>query len=248
MFVSRFPKGESLWRPGSHCPFCKQSIKVYYNIPVLGWIILRGRCSECHVRIPIRYPLIELSFGLLTVLLLWRFGVDASLFYWLPFFWTLALVAWVDWETSYIYDVTTLPLLALGLAGPWLWSGFAASWWTPIAGATLMWFLMEGSYLLVRKLTGREALGGGDVKLMIALGAFLGPLGALRALVFVALVSTPYWLVTQKLKGLGPRDPFPFGPPLVLGGMISAWELLSGDLSSWFEINGLQDLAWLFLI
>ena len=248
VFAARFPKGESLWRPASHCPHCLKPVKAWYNIPVLGWLILGGRCSECKQAISVRYLLIESSFGVATLLVLWRFGLDSSLFYWLPVFWTLLLIAWVDWESSYIFNVTTYPLLGLGLASPWLWEGYRGAWWLPWVGAGALWLLMEGSYQVVKRWTGKEALGGGDIKLMAAMGAVLGPIPALRALAFVAVISLPYWVLTKKIKGLGSQDPFPFGPPLVAASLLSAWELLSGDLASWLNNAGLAWLAEFFLI
>lgn len=189
----------------------------------------------------------EGAFGLATALLVWRFGSSGMLVYYWLFFMALLLIAWVDWETSYIYDVVTYPLLALGLGASVFWPENYSAWWSSLAGAALMLLLLEGSYQLVRWISGRDALGGGDVKLMAAAGAFLGPWASMRALVLVALISPLYWLAVMRIKNLDTRDAFPYGPVLAAGAAISAWELLSLDIAHWAHQNNLRGLAELLL-
>ena len=179
--IYRLPRGESVVSPPSSCPSCGHRIRPWENVPVLGWIFLRGRCSSCDLHISARYPLIEMSVGLLSAASLWWFGPTFEAMTSFILLTSMLAVAFIDWEHMIIPDPISLGLLVLGLlVSPWSATG--------IVGA-LVGALVGGGLLLVvgviwEKLRGVEAMGGGDVKLMAAAGAFLG-LGSVLLIIFV---------------------------------------------------------------
>lgn len=244
VFLARFPKGESLWSPGSHCPRCGAGVRWRHNVPVLGWLILKGRCADCGQAISARYPAMEAAFGLVAWGFAARFGTGVEALYYLGFFLALLLISWVDWETQYIYDATTLPLLAVGLPAGWLFERHYLAWWSPLAGAAAMFLGLLALAEIGRRLAGREALGGGDIKLMAAVGAFLGIDQCWKAMALGVLFGLPLMLLHQRLQGRHWREPAPLGPGLCLGAALACWNLLSqGDLDPIFERAGLFMLA-----
>jgi leader peptidase (prepilin peptidase)/N-methyltransferase len=203
-------------------------VRLRHNVPLFGWIRLKGRCFDCGRPIPWTYPLVEAAFGAVGALVAARFAGVPALGFYLAFYWALLLAALVDWQTQYLYDIITLPLGAVGLAvslvHPELLGG---RWQSALACATVL-----GAMLLVQALGewlfGREALGGGDVKLMAAAACFLGVPRTLQALMLASLFGLPLLLLYRLLNGGGLRDPAPFGPALALGCALAAWGLLSG--------------------
>ncbi len=228
VFLARFPKGESLWRPGSRCPHCGAKIRWRHNLPVIGWVILRGRCADCKEKISPRYPAMEAAFGGLAWGHVAAFGMGPESLYYLGLVLVLLLIAWVDWETQYIFDVTSLPLLAAGLPAGWLFPELLESWWSPLAGAGAMYLGLVCAGQIGSWWAKREALGGGDIKLMAAVGAFLGAQHAWKALVLGVFLGLPLMLLHQRLRGAHWREPAPLGPGLCLGAALTAWNLLSG--------------------
>lgn len=179
--IHRVPRGESVVSPPSSCPACGHRIRAWENVPVLGWLFLGGRCSACSSRISARYPLVELATGLLSVASLWWFGptLDAALSFVLLA--AMLAVAFIDWEHMIIPDPISLGLLVVGLAvSPWTRTGLVGALIGAAVGGGLL--LLVG--VLWEKLRGVEAMGGGDVKLMAAAGAFLG-LGSVLLIIFV---------------------------------------------------------------
>lgn len=229
VFLYRYPRGLSLLSPGSRCPHCGRAVRWRHNIPVLGWLILRGRCYDCAQPISPRYPLVEAAFGLLGGLLLWRFGPLASTWVYAVFFMLLLLAAMADWQTQYLYNVLTGPMALLGagvsIAFPDLLRG---RWQSPLAMLGMA-ATMQALLLLGRWLTGREeAMGDGDVKLMAAAAGFLGWPGAWLALLLGSFFGLPLMLLYRRLHGGTWKDPAPFGPALCLGCALAGWDLLSG--------------------
>lgn len=227
--ITRLPRNESLASPRSRCPACQTPLAWRDNIPLLSFALLKGRCRACGAAIPWRYPLVELlSAGL--ALALWRkFPGSPLLLAYGPFAAALVAIAFLDLEHFWIPDRITYPGIALGLAYalflPHL--TFASALLGAVLGGVSFYVLAWG-YL---RLTGREGLGGGDVKLMAMIGAFLG----VRALPWVVLVSSVLGSVCglgALAKGAkGAHTPIPYGPFLGAAALVY---LLGQD---WF-------LAW----
>ena len=232
--VHRLPKDQSLIRPRSRCPSCGKPIAWYDNVPVLSWLLLRGRCRACRKSFSVRYPLVEALMGVLSVVAWRHWGHRPG--YALAV--TLALgallaLSLIDWETFLIPDELSVGLLVLGLlaapVNPWLETMPAAPWWKSMLlasrgaalGLALGWALAEGGELLFRK----EALGGGDVKLLAAVGAWGGLTGAWDCLMIGAFLGTLY-AASLLLRGKVKRgDPIPFGPFLAAGAALNLFWL-----------------------
>jgi leader peptidase (prepilin peptidase)/N-methyltransferase len=229
--VYRMPKGGSLVRPGSRCPHCRKPIKPYDNIPVLSWLILGGRCRNCRKPISARYPLVELSMGVLTAALCWRWE---GRWIWLAtavaaagMLLTLSLI---DFDTFYIPDVLSLGLVALGLAAapfnPWFEGSLLERWGASVFGAAAglgsMWLLAWAGEKIFKK----EALGGGDIKLMAGVGALFGWQGAFSTVMIGSCAGTVYGLTMMALGRVGRRDAIPFGPFLSMGAAVNLFARL----------------------
>lgn len=224
--------------PNSHCPHCKHEIRAWENIPVLSWLMLRGRCSNCDSPISLRYPSIELACGLLSLLLAMQFGTASiGLLGALLLTWALIALTMIDIDHQLLPDNITLPLLWLGLLLNI--SGTYASLPDAVIGAIAGYLSLWSVYWLFRLVTGKEGMGYGDFKLLAALGAWLG----WQALPMIVLLSS---LVGAVLGGLmmllqrrGKDIPMPFGPYLAIAGWIAF--LWGPDIMGWYwEFAGLQ--------
>lgn len=228
VFLHRYPRGESLFSPPSHCPSCGRGVRWRHNVPLLGWLVLRGRCHDCRAPISWTYPAVEASFGALGALLPLRFGHGPAVWAYLALFWALLLAALADWKTQYLYDVITLPLLAAGLAFSFAFpAALGGRWQAPLAC-----FCVLAGMLVLRGLGewlfGREAMGAGDVKLMAAAACWLGPARCWAAFWAAGLFGLPLLLLFKAVRGGSWSDPTPFGPALALGCGVAAWRLLAG--------------------
>ena len=218
VLIHRLPAGESVLSPGSRCTACAAPIRFRDNVPVISWLWLGGRCRDCRARIPVRYPLVEMLTGVVFVFA--PEGGDPALVVSRLFLLSLLLVlAMTDWEEMVLPDVLTLPGAALGLvlAGPRSDLDFVTSVTGAVLGASLL-FLLRAVWLWFR---GVEAVGLGDVKLLLMIGAFLGPSPALGAIALAAalgvLVAGPALLL-----GRIRRDtPLPFGTLLAIGAAVA---------------------------
>ncbi|MDE0008283.1 MAG: A24 family peptidase [Gammaproteobacteria bacterium] len=211
--------------PRSHCPSCSAPIRVRHNIPVIGWLLLRGRCAACGTSISARYPLVELA-GLATALAtttVWGF-TTLSLLHGV-FLLALLTAALIDCDTRLLPDEITLPLLWLGVGSALAFPerpGLADA----VIGAAIGYLTLWGIYHLFRLITGKEGMGHGDFKMLAALGAWFG-WQALPALVLIASLSgLAYALVRRVRYGAPPTDDpmgaaMPFGPFLAIGGCVT---------------------------
>src|SRR5215470_5136518 len=179
--IVRIPKGQSITTPPSHCPNCQAPIRGYDNIPLLSYLCLRGRCRACSARISPRYFFVELLTGALTVVLFLRFGVMPAFLLYLVFVAALIVVSFIDLELQIIPDVISLPGIAVGLVAsflntPWPREHLALP---PAPLDSALGILAGGGFLflvawLYERFTGVEGMGGGDIKLLAMIGAFLG--------------------------------------------------------------------------
>ena len=234
--IWRFPRGESLSSPPSHCPRCDHPVRWYDNVPVLSWLLLRGECRDCSSRISARYPLVEFSSGLLWVLAGWKFGVTPSAAAAILMFYLLLILTFIDLDTMRLPNKIVLLLAALGLVASVVstLSGIEIVPLTPSSQGPLAIPLVgsmaggaagAGVSLLIAVLyqgtRGKQGFGMGDVKLLGAMGLFLG-LYVLLAF-FAASILGAIWGVYGMARGTGgPATRFPFGPFLAAGGIIAA--------------------------
>lgn len=222
----------NLVRPRSACPHCQRPIRARENVPVLSWLLLRGRCAGCGGRISARYPLVELATAVASALVAWRFGATVETLAALAFTWALIALALIDYDTQLLPDAITLPLLWLGLllsvAHPV--AGAERLFVSPaaaITGAAAGYLSLWSVYQAFKLATGKEGMGFGDFKLLAALGAWLGwqalPLIIVLSAVVGALVGGALMAFTSR----GREAAIPFGPFLAAAGWIA---LLYGDV------------------
>jgi len=228
--IARLPKGDSIVRPRSRCPRCKHAIAPYDNIPLLSYLVLKGRCRHCKKKIHWRYPVVELTAGVLMALLAGRAAHPGLLVPHAAFLLALLAVAWIDLDTRTIPDVVTIPGVGVGLAaslfGP---PGFTGALIGAVAGGASLW-LVGAAY---EKATGVPGMGGGDVKLAAMMGAFLGTGGVFGA-IFLASLAGSIFGAALIAKGEGSRrTAIPFGTFLAPAAVVL---LLFGDtLASWYR-------------
>ena len=218
----------SLSKPASTCPSCGHRIRVRENIPILSYLLLRGRCSECKTRISLRYPLVEAFTALLTLIVVVQFGPTWQAAAALLLTWSLIALAVIDLDTQLLPDSITLPFLWLGLFLS-LFGLFTDSQ-SAIIGAVAGYLSLWVVFQLFRLATGKEGMGYGDFKLLALLGAWLGWSALPQIILLSALVGA---LVGVGLILSGRHEsgkPLPFGPYLAAAGWIS---LIWGE-----QING----------
>jgi leader peptidase (prepilin peptidase) / N-methyltransferase len=205
--------------PRSGCPSCGHMITAFENIPVVSWLVLRGRCSACRTAISIRYPIVELLGGVLAAYAVYRFGPTMKGAGACVLLWTLLALTMIDADTQLLPDDLTLPLLWAGLIAN-LWSTFVplvSAVIGAVAGYLSLWIV----YWLFRLIRGKEGMGYGDFKLLAALGAWLG----WQMLPLIVLLSSAVGAVIGigliVMKGRDHNIPIPFGPYLAIAGMIA---------------------------
>jgi len=214
--VHRFPRGESIITPGSHCPSCGQAITWFDNIPLLSYLLLHGKCRHCQKEISFRYPLLELLMALSWMGLVWHYGLSRESGLALVVVSMLWVLTLIDLETGLLPDALTLPGIFIGcLFGLWL-GYFVDSVIGAVVGYGFFW-LVARLFLLA---TGREGMGYGDFKLLAMLGAFFG-WQALPFIVFAAsLIGVVVGGIYLMLSGKNTRAEIPFGPYLALAGIV----------------------------
>jgi leader peptidase (prepilin peptidase) / N-methyltransferase len=225
--IYRLPEGLSVVRPRSRCPECSTPIGWRDNVPVLGWMLLRGRCRHCRIRISAQYPLVEATTAVFWVAAVLRFGVSWQALSMALFFTLLLGIALTDARTYTIPDEFTLGGLVVGLLLSLLPGTLGVL--SALAGAALGFVLLYGVAVAGEWAFRKPAMGGGDIKMMAMVGAFLGPIGTLLTIFLGALVGTlifgPISARTGKLV--------PFGIFLAVGAALThAW----GDaLLRWYQ-------------
>jgi leader peptidase (prepilin peptidase)/N-methyltransferase len=230
--IYRIPIKKSIVYPPSSCPQCEERIKFYDNIPVLSYVLLMGRCRRCGHPISIQYPVVEMATGLISVALLLKLGPTLEYVFFMLFASLLMVIAFIDLQHKIIPDVLSLPGIVLGFA-----SSLVPS--TPLPWLdSLIGIVGGGGFLLLvaiffEKMTGREGMGMGDVKMLAMIGAWMG----WKALPFIVLLSSlsgcllggTLLLVSRQ----GVRTKIPFGPFLSLGALI--YLFFGNELVYWFN-------------
>ena len=213
----------NLVTPRSACPACHAPIKAWQNIPLVSWLLLRGKCATCGHPISVQYPLIELSSGLLTALAAWHFGVTGFTLGVFVFGWALLAAAIIDLKTTLLPDILTLPLMWLGLLLAAFHLNPGVSLQDAVLGAAGGYLALWSVYWLFKLATGKEGMGYGDFKLLAALGAWLGWQSLALILLLSAGVGAVIGVGMILLLRHDRRIPIPFGPYLAGAGMIALY-------------------------
>jgi len=218
----------TLSRPASRCPHCTHKIEWYENIPLISWILLRGRCSDCKAAIGFRYPIVELVTALLSALVIYHFGVGMVGLSALVLVWTLIALTGIDFDTQLLPDRLTFPLAGLGLAVN------SQSWFVPptqsiwglLLGFLSLWVVVKIFYLITKK----HGMGQGDFKLLAVLGAWLGPMMLPLIILLSSLLGSIVGLILMKKQG--ESKPFAFGPYIAIAGIVAL--LYGSDIVNWY--------------
>ena len=228
--IHRIPQGKSVVVPRSACPGCGTQIAWYDNVPLWSFLWLRGRCRACHQAIPFRYPVIEIANGLGYLLVVWRFGWVWPTVIYAGLLSVFLVVTWIDWDHQIIPDVITLPGIIVGMlcAGLFLPTGWVNS---------LIGILVGGGVLLVLAwaspyIFGKEGMGGGDIKFLAMVGAFLGWKAALLALMIASVVGAFFGIALLLARVMERGQYIPFGPYLALGSLVAM--LWGQEIWNWY--------------
>jgi leader peptidase (prepilin peptidase)/N-methyltransferase len=203
--------------PPSHCPKCKNGLRWYENIPLLSYLALGGKCGHCKVRISAQYPLVELLTGLLAVAVIATFGLSLTALGFFIFCAALVTIIWIDLHHQIIPDVISLPGIVLGFCFSFV-SAFV-SWQESLIGLLAgggIFYAVSYSYYLLRR---QEGLGGGDIKLLAMLGAFLGWQSLFFIIFASSVTGTVAGLLAMRSQKKGGATRIPFGPFLAVAGL-----------------------------
>ncbi len=214
----------NLSRPASHCPACGQRIKPWENIPIISWLFLKGKCSNCGTRISMRYPIIEALTAILSLVVAHHFGVSWETLGALILTWALISLSLIDFDVQLLPDSITLPFLWLGLLLSLF--GLFTDAHSAIIGALVGYLSLWSIFQAFKLLTGKEGMGYGDFKLLAMLGAWLGWQYLPQIIMLSALVGAVVGLTLILARGRDKNIPIPFGPYLATAGWIS---LIWGD-------------------
>ena len=223
--IHRLPWRQSLVFPGSHCPHCQQAIRPWHNIPLLSYLWLGGRCADCQTTIAWRYPLVEFLCGLLYIFLYHQLGFSVSSLVLALLATALLIVSCIDLEHKIVPDVITLPGILAGILVSLCLTQVG------IVNALIGMCLGGGLFFLIAVLS-HGGMGGGDIKLVAMIGAFLGWQAVLVTIFLGALSGAMVGVSLMLLKRKGRKDPLPFGPFLAVGALIAiVW---GQDLLFWY--------------
>jgi leader peptidase (prepilin peptidase)/N-methyltransferase len=235
------PLPPGIVREPSHCPKCKHPLSALDNIPVFGWLFLRGRCRYCKVRISVQYPLVECLTGMASALVVWKFGPTPAAAAGLVFTWMLIALSGIDARTQLLPDQLVYPLLWLGLLlslipslQPHLVAPHSA-----ILAALIGYLSLWSVYWLFKLVTGKEGMGHGDFKLLAALGAWLGPVALLPIIMLSSLIGALVGGTLILLRKQAREMPIPFGPFIAAAGWV--W-FMAGEwlLETYMRVSGLR--------
>lgn len=227
----------NLITPSSRCPHCNHIIRWWENIPVLSYLILSGRCSECKQSISLRYPLVELVTAILSAIVIWQLGPTIQAAALLPLTWALIALTLIDFDHQLLPDSITLPFLWLGLllAIPAIFIPVEQA----IIGAAVGYLSLWSFYWLFKLLTHKEGMGYGDFKLLAMFGAWVGWTKVFVIILLSSFVGAVIGIGMIVFTGHDKRKPIPFGPYLAIAGWIT---LLWGNeiIAAYLKISGLE--------
>lgn len=204
--------------PRSRCPKCNHGIRWYENIPVISYVMLRGKCASCGTRIGLRYPAVELATALLFGYCAWRWGLTWTTVVWWGYSAALLALGLIDWDTTLLPDDMTLPLVWAGLMTAALQLtpvSLSSALWGAVAGYLSLWLI----YWAFKLLTGKEGMGYGDFKLLAALGAWFGWQGLVPIILMASVIGAIVGIALKFNQGLREGGYVPFGPFLAGAGL-----------------------------
>lgn len=217
--ILRLPQpGTSIAFPASHCPICQTPLSWYENIPLISYLVLRGKCGHCKTPISLQYPTVELLTGLMAAAITSAFGLSIAALVFFLFSAALITIIWIDIHHQIIPDVISKPFIILGFCFSFI--SPVVSWQDSLIGLCLGWsifFFISFAYKLAR---GQEGLGGGDAKLLSMLGAFLGWQSLLFIILASSLTGTVAGLIAMPIQKKGGATRIPFGPFLAVSGLV----------------------------
>ncbi|MBR3899724.1 MAG: prepilin peptidase [Elusimicrobiaceae bacterium] len=232
--IYRIPRNKSIVWPPSGCPKCGKHIAFYDNIPLLSYLILWGKCRHCKAPISCQYPIVEFITGALTLLFVWHWGLTPWTAVLLTAVYCLIILSVIDLELMIIPDRFSLGLIVLGLATFALNPNFAGTlldrFLQSLLGAGVGFFGTLAVALLGYVMFKKEAMGGGDVKLMGGIGAFVGWEGVITTIIFASALGLVYSVFLMIFKGKGKGDAIPFGPFLSAGALINMYYLIVPEM------------------
>ena len=208
----------SLVRPRSRCRQCGHLIRWYENVPVLSYLMLRGKCSACATPIGLRYPAVELATAALFFFAVWHWGATPAAAAWCGFSAAIVALALIDWDTTLLPDDITLPLLWAGLivaALRWTQLALPQALWGAVVGYVSLWLIYQAFKLL----TGKEGMGYGDFKLFAALGAWFGWQALVPIILMASVIGAVIGIAMKLSSGLREGGYVPFGPFLAGAGL-----------------------------
>ena len=220
----------TLSTPSSSCPSCQHKIRFYENIPVISWLVLRGKCSQCRSKISLRYPLVELTTAILSVVIAAHFGVTFTTLFLLILTWGLVCLTLIDFDHMLLPDQITLPLLWLGLLVNL--NGAIVPLNDSVIGAVAGYMSLFSIFWLFKLITGKEGMGHGDFKLVAVFGAWIGwqllPLLILMASAVGAVIGISMMMFKNHQR----EQAIPFGPYLAIAGWITL--LWGNGIWAWY--------------
>jgi leader peptidase (prepilin peptidase)/N-methyltransferase len=217
VLIHRLPRNESIVFPPSRCPKCGAPVRARHNVPILGYLLLRGRCFDCRTSISARYPLVELLMGVLSAGLWLRFGPSAAFLVSFVFTAGLVAVTFIDFDHRIIPDCLSLGGVVAGLVASFV---TPLGWKASLLGAGLGGGSLLAVALGYERLTGREGMGMGDVKLLAAIGAFLGAQAVLFTILVSSLAGSIVGIAAMLARDSDLRLEVPFGPFLAFGALV----------------------------
>ena len=225
----------NLVKPNSTCPKCKTAIKPWQNIPIISWLILKGKCASCSNPISIRYPAIEAITALLSLVVAYTFGATEQALLYIVITWALVALTFIDIDHMLLPDQLTLPLVWLALIAAV--AGITITPSDAIMGAAFGYLSLWSVFWLFKLLTGKEGMGYGDFKLLALFGALLGWQSLLTIILISSVVGAIIGIALLSIQGKDKATPIPFGPYLAIAGWIT---LLWGNQlqSAYFNLIG----------
>lgn len=231
--ASLVPSDEDVFNlavPRSRCPSCGHEITALQNIPIISYLVLRGKCSNCKTPISARYPIVEFVTMLLSLVVAWQFGPTPQALLGIVATWFLVSMTMIDFDHQLLPDTLTLPLMWIGLLAALM--PVFADLQSSVIGAAAGYMVLWSVYQLFKLVTGKEGMGYGDFKLLAALGAILGWQALPMIILLSSLVGAVLGLAIIGLTGRDKNIPMPFGPFLATAGWIA---MLWGDaMTNWY--------------